>query len=172
MTYIDYMNQLWHSVSMETMSASEIALYALLVNECNQRFWEMPFPCSSVRICETLRISKQTLCNARTALTERGLIIYADGRSRHIPSKYILLELTDDLSKGLTDGITLSLTDKWSQELAVLKKKEKENQINKDFSETQKKINRKLAKDAKSDKNQCGGAEKPDSATSSYEGSF
>ena len=106
MNYIGYMNQLWRSALVEPMPASEIALYAFIVNECNLRFWRMPIQCSTVRICESLRISKQTLNVAREHLSQRGLIHFTPGKSRHLPSKYILLELTDDLTAHMTDDLT------------------------------------------------------------------
>ena len=110
MTYIDYMNQLWRSALLSPMPASEIALYAYLVNECNKRFWKMPFACSSTRISEDLRISRQTLITARKHLAERRLITFSEGKSRHLPSKYTMLEWTDDLTEGLTDNLTHDLT--------------------------------------------------------------
>ena len=106
MTYIDYMNQFWRASSMEYMSTSEVALYAFIVNECNLRRWNMPVPCSTVRVCEVLHISKQTLCTARRNLAKRGLISFIEGKSRHVPSKYSLLKWTDDLTAELTDGLT------------------------------------------------------------------
>ena len=106
MSYIDYMNQLWRSALTKPMPASEIALYAYLVNESNKRYWEMPFACSTTRICEDLCISRQTVITARKHLAERKLISFAEGKSRHLPSKYSLLDLKDGLTVGLTDDLT------------------------------------------------------------------
>ena len=121
MTYIDYMNQFWRASSLEYMSTSEVALYAFIVNECNQHRWNMPVPCSTVRICEVLHMSKQTLCSARKNLAKRGLISFTEGKSRHVPSKYSLLIWTDNLTVELTDGLTANFTP--------LKDKEKDNSI-------------------------------------------
>ena len=87
--------------------AATIALYAYLLNECNRRNWKMPFACSTVIICDKLRISKQTLSAARMQLAEARLIEFTDGRSRFTPSKYTLLNLTDDLTVKRTDNLTL-----------------------------------------------------------------
>lgn len=125
MTYIDYMNQLWRSALLSPMPASEIALYAYLVNECNKRFWKMPFACSSTRISEDLRISRQTLITARKHLAERRLITFSEGKSRHLPSKYTMLEWTDDLTEGLTDNLT-HIKDK-DKELFIRKSSENFN---------------------------------------------
>lgn len=117
MTYINYMNQLWRSALTEPIPSSGIALYAFLVNECNARFWKMPVQCSSVRICESLRISRQTLTEARELLSQRGLIGFTPGRSRFVPSDYSLLELTDSLTQRQTlprtDGMTHIIKDKY-----------------------------------------------------------
>lgn len=124
MTYIDYMNQFWRASSLEYMSTSEVALYAFIVNECNLHRWNMPVPCSTVRVCEVLHISKQTLCTARRNLAKRGLISFSEGKSRHVPSKYSLLKWTDNLTVELTDGLTVDFTP--------LKDKEKDNCIRSD----------------------------------------
>ena len=102
MTYIDYMNQFWRVASIHLMPASEVALYAFLVNECNTRFWKMPISCSTLYICESLRMSKQTLMTARKHLAEYGLISFSNGKSRFLPSEYSLLELTVNLTHDLT----------------------------------------------------------------------
>jgi len=106
MTYIEYMNQMWRSSLLSPMPASEIALFAYLINECNRRFWKMPITCSTTRICDELRISRQTVITARKHLADRQLISFTDGKSRHLPSKYTMLEWTDNLTEELTDGLT------------------------------------------------------------------
>lgn len=110
MTYIEYMNQLWRSALLSPMPASEIALFAYLVNESNKRYWKMPFACSTTRICDDLRLSRQTVITARKHLAERKLISFIEGKSRHVPSKYTMLEWMDDLTNNLTDGLTHDLT--------------------------------------------------------------
>ena len=88
------------------MPASEIALFAYLVNECNKRFWQMPFACSTTRISDDLRVSRQTVITAREHLVKRRLISFTEGKSRHLPSTYTLTNWTDDLTVELTDGLT------------------------------------------------------------------
>lgn len=149
MTYIDYMNQFWRASSMEYMSTSEVALYAFIVNECNQHRWNMPVPCSTVRICEVLHMSKQTLCTARKSLAKRGLISFTDGKSRHVPSKYSLLKWTENLTGELTDGLT---------------------PITKDIEKDNFKTNRYY--DTKSSKNQRRGVKEIPATASPYEAAF
>lgn len=107
MTYIGYLNRFWSAQEEYMFSAATIALYAYLLNECNRRNWKMPFACSTVIICEKLRISKQTLSAARMQLAEARLIEFTDGKSRFTPSKYTLLNLTDNLAAKRTDNLTL-----------------------------------------------------------------
>ena len=118
MTYIEYMNQLWRSALLSPMPASEIALFAYLVNESNKRYWKMPFACSTTRICEDLRLSRQTVITARKHLAERKLIAFTEGKSRHLPSNYTLLEWTEDKKINLSlpslraDSFTKELMEK------------------------------------------------------------
>lgn len=107
MSYIGYLNRFWSAHEDFMFPAPTIALYAYLLNECNKRNWKMPFACSTVIICDKLRISKQTLSAARMQLAEARLIEFTDGRSRFTPSKYTLLNLTDDLTVKRTDNLTL-----------------------------------------------------------------
>ena len=162
MTYIDYMNQFWRASAMEYMSTSEVALYAFLVNECNQHRWTMPVPCSTVRICEMLHMSKQTLCTARKNLAKRGLISFSEGKSRHVPSKYSLLIWTDNLTVELTDGLTAGLTP--------LKDIEKDYLINStslNFSNKERERN-----NGTETQNRRRGIKEISATASSYEGSF
>ena len=162
MTYIDYMNQFWRASAMEYMSTSEVALYAFLVNECNQHRWNMPVPCSTVRICEMLHMSKQTLCTSRKNLAKRGLISFTEGKSRHVPSKYSLLIWTDNLTVELTDGLTAGLTP--------LKDKEKDYLINStslNFSNKERERN-----NGTDTQNRRRGIKEISATASSYEGSF
>ena len=107
MSYIGYLNRFWSAHEDFMFPAATIALCAYLLNECNRRNWKMPFACSTVIICDKLRISKQTLSAARMQLAEARLIEFTDGRSRFTPSKYTLLNLTDDLTVKRTDNLTL-----------------------------------------------------------------
>ncbi|SDG05270.1 hypothetical protein SAMN05216518_11870 [Bacteroidales bacterium KHT7] len=159
MTYIDYMNQFWRASSLEYMSTSEVALYAFIVNECNQHRWNMPVPCSTVRICEMLHMSKQTLCTARKNLAKRGLISFTEGKSRHVPSKYSLLIWTDNLTVELTDGLTADFTP--------LKDKEKDNSIKESSLNFSNK--RRNGNDSQ---NRRRGIKEISTTASPYEGSF
>ena len=123
MNYIGLMNQMWRSAMMSPMPASEIALFAYLVNECNRRYWQVPFACSTTRISDDLRISRQTVITAREHLVQRNLISFTEGKSRHLPSTYTLIKWTYDLTVELTDGLTHDLTH--------LKDKNKDNYLRK-----------------------------------------
>lgn len=79
MTYIGCMNQLWRSAMMSPMPASEIALFAYLVNESNKRYWKMPFVCSTTRICDDLRLSRQTVIQHGNTLPSVSLSLLLRG---------------------------------------------------------------------------------------------
>lgn len=112
MTYIDFMNQFWRTAEQDPFCASEVALYAFLLNECNKRHWQMPFPCATIQICESLRLSKQTVITARKHLCESGLIAFMAGSTRYVPSKYSLLDLSQHLTDNLTESLNTSSIDK------------------------------------------------------------
>lgn len=140
------------------MPASEIALFAYLVNECNKRFWQMPFACSTTRISDDLRVSKQTVITAREHLVKRRLISFTEGKSRHLPSTYTLTNWTDDLTVELTDGLT------------HIKDKDKDNLIkggSKNLS-----IKEKERNNDNNTQNRRRGIKEIHAAASSYEGSF
>ena len=68
----------------------------------------MPFSCPTFHVCNRLRMSKQTLVTARERLAKRKLISFTNGTTRFQPSKYSLLELTEDLSVHLTENLNLN----------------------------------------------------------------
>lgn len=158
MNYIGLMNQMWRSAMKSPMPASEIALFAYLVNECNKRFWQMPFACSTTRISDDLRVSRQTVITAREHLVKRRLISFTEGKSRHLPSTYTLTNWTDDLTEELTDGLT------------HIKDKDKDNLIKGDsanFSNKERERNNE-----NNTQNRRRGIKEIHATASSYEGSF
>ena len=161
MNYIGLMNQMWRSAMMSPMPASEIALFAYLVNECNKRYWQMPFACSTTRISDDLRISRQTVITAREHLVQRNLISFTEGKSRHLPSTYTLIKWTDDLTVELTEGLTHDLTH--------LKDKEKDNLIKSDSTNFSFKEKGKNGNDSQ---NRRRGIKEIPTTASSYEGTF
>ena len=166
MNYIGLMNQMWRSAMKSPMPASEIALFAYLVNECNKRFWQMPFACSTTRISDDLRVSRQTVITAREHLVKRRLISFTEGKSRHLPSTYTLTNWTDDLTEELTDGLTHDLT----HDLTHIKDKDKDNLIKGDsanFSNKERERNNE-----NNTQNRRRGIKEIHATASSYEGSF
>lgn len=154
------MNQLWRSALLSPMPASEIALFAYLVNECNKRFWQMPFACSTTRISDDLRVSRQTVITAREHLVKRRLISFTEGKSRHLPSTYTLTNRTDDLTVELTDGLTHDLTHI----------KDKDNLIKGDSKNLS--IKERERNNENNTQNRRRGIKEIHATASSYEGSF
>ena len=107
MTYIGYLNRFWSAHEDYMFSATAIALYVYLLNECNRRNWRMPFPCSTVVACDALHVCKTALTTARKQLANAGLVEFKEGRSRYTPSTYTLLEWTDNLTVKRTEDQTL-----------------------------------------------------------------
>lgn len=140
------------------MPASEIALFAYLVNECNKRFWQMPFACSTTRISDDLRVSRQTVITAREHLVKRRLISFTEGKSRHLPSTYTLTNWTDDLTVELTDGLT------------HIKDKDKDNLIKGDSNNLS--IKERERNNENNTQNRRRGIKEIHATASSYEGSF
>lgn len=140
------------------MPASEIALFAYLVNECNKRFWQMPFACSTTRISDDLRVSRQTVITAREHLVKRRLISFTEGKSRHLPSTYTLTNWTDDLTVELTDGLT------------HIKDKDKDNLIKGDSYNLS--IKERERNNDNNTQNRRRGIKEIHATASSYEGSF
>lgn len=140
------------------MPASEIALFAYLVNECNKRFWQMPFACSTTRISDDLRVSRQTVITAREHLVKRRLISFTEGKSRHLPSTYTLTNWTDDLIVELTDGLT------------HIKDKDKDNLIKGDSKNLS--IKERERNNENNTQNRRRGIKEIHATASSYEGSF
>ena len=132
------------------MPASEIALFAYLVNECNKRFWQMPFACSTTRISDDLRVSRQTVITAREHLVKRRLISFTEGKSRHLPSTYTLTNWTDDLTH--------------------IKDKDKDNLIKGDSKNLS--IKERERNNDNNTQNRRRGIKEIHAAASSYEGSF
>lgn len=162
MTYINYMNQLWRSAMMSPIPASEIALFAYLVNECNKRFWQMPFACSTTRISNDLCVSRQTVITAREHLAKRKLISFTEGKSRHIPSTYMLINWTDDLTVKLTDGLTHDLTH--------IKDIDEDNLFKSDSTNFS--FKERENKNGNDTQNRRRGVKEISATASSYEGSF
>ena len=140
------------------MPASEIALFAYLVNECNKRFWQMPFACSTTRISDDLRVSRQTVITAREHLVKRRLISFTEGKSRHLPSTYTLTNWTDDLTVELTDDLT------------HIKDKDKDNLIKGDSKNLS--IKERERNNENNTQNRRRGIKEIHATASSYEGSF
>lgn len=158
MNYIGLMNQMWRSAMKSPMPASEIALFAYLVNECNKRFWQMPFACSTTRISDDLRVSRQTVITAREHLVKRRLISFTEGKSRHLPSTYTLTNWTDDLAVELTDRLT------------HIKDKDKDNLIKGDSKNLS--IKERERNNENNTQNRRRGIKEIHATASSYEGSF
>lgn len=71
MTYIEHMNQLWRSALLSPMPASEIALFAYLVNESNKRYWKMVCVLHNKNMWESVPVTHPTARGSRIARSDR-----------------------------------------------------------------------------------------------------
>lgn len=118
----------------------------------------MPFACSTTRISDDLRVSRQTVITAREHLVKRRLISFTEGKSRHLPSTYSLTNWTDDLTVELTDGLT------------HIKDKDKDNLIKGDSKNLS--IKERERNNENNTQNRRRGIKEIHATASSYEGSF
>lgn len=72
----------WRENEYEPFSTAEIALYFFLIDRANTRRWQMPFKCPTSVISTEIQVTRQTVVNAREALSERNLITYSKGTGK------------------------------------------------------------------------------------------
>jgi hypothetical protein len=70
------------------LTAIEQALYHELVAICNEEEWQDTFVCSNEELCKALRVSENTLNQARNTLIQAGLIFYRSGKSKRQFGRY------------------------------------------------------------------------------------
>lgn len=104
----------WRENEYEPFSTAEIALYFFLIDRANSRRWQMPFKCPTSVISTAIKVTRQTVVNAREALRERNLITYSKGTGKGSHPMYSLVltdSLVDNLTECLPDGLTEPLQD-------------------------------------------------------------
>jgi len=104
------MQRFWQENEYEPFSTAAIALYFFLIYRANSRRWQMPFKCPTSVISTAIQVTRQTVVNAREALSERNLITYSKGTGKGSHPMYSLV-LTDELTECLTDELTGILQD-------------------------------------------------------------
>ena len=114
----EIMQRFWRENEYEPFSTAEIALYFFLINRANSRRWLMPFKCPTSVISTSIQVTRQTVVNAREALSERNLITYSKGTGKGSHPMYSLVLtdalmecLPDELTGTLQDGLTVGLSD-------------------------------------------------------------
>lgn len=126
----DYMKQFWQENEIQRFSAKEVQLYFFFLAECNRQYWRNPFGCSTLRITNTLGISRQTLCRVRLNLQERGLITYKEGKNDStIPSYTLLIKSGGQIASNVTADGTLDGTANGTQDGTIIKTYKTEDNI-------------------------------------------
>ena len=83
-------------------------MYFFLIDRANRRRWQMPFKCPTTAMSTAIKVTRQTVVNARESLRERNLITYSKGTGKDSYPMYSLV---------LTDGMTECLSDELSEYL-------------------------------------------------------
>ncbi len=102
------MQRFWRENEYDPFSTAEIAMYFFLIDRANRRRWEMPFKCPTSAVSAAIKVTRQSVVNARESLRERNLITYSKGTSKGSYPMYSLV-LTDSLTESLPDGLTEDL---------------------------------------------------------------
>lgn len=119
---LDYMKQFWQENEIQIFSAKAVQLYFFFLAECNRQYWRNPFGCSTLRITNTLGISRQTLCRVRQNLQERGLITYKGGKNdSSIPSYTLIIKSDGQIASNVTADGTQNGTANGTQDGTIIK---------------------------------------------------
>lgn len=110
------MQRFWRENEYEPFSTAEIAMYFFLIDRANRRRWQMPFKCPTSAVSAAIKVTRQTVVNARESLQERNLITYSKGTGKGSNPMYSLV-LTDSLTESLSDGLPEDLRDNLTDSL-------------------------------------------------------
>ena len=114
------MQRFWRENEYEPFSTAEIAMYFFLIDRANRRRWQMPFKCPTSAVSAAIKVTRQTVVNARESLRERNLITYSKGTGKANYPMYSLV-LTDSMTESLPDGLPEdlhgSLTENLTEDL-------------------------------------------------------
>ncbi len=114
------MQRFWRENEYEPFSTAEIAMYFFLIDRANRRRWQMPFKCPTSAVSAAIKVTRQTVVNARESLRERNLITYSKGTGKGSYPMYSLV-LTDSMTESLPDGLPEdlhgSLTENLTEDL-------------------------------------------------------
>ena len=104
------MQRFWRENEYEPFSTAAIAMYFFLIDRANSRRWQMPFKCPTSVISTAIKVTRQTIVNARESLSARKFITYTKGSGKGSHPMYSLV-LTDGLTECLSDELTETLQD-------------------------------------------------------------
>lgn len=89
MTYIELVNRFWVLNQVKAFSSIDVAVYFLLLNECNIRRWLNPFELQTRYLEYVFGISRKSIGEARNRLKQRGLIDFMEGKGKS-PATYFI----------------------------------------------------------------------------------
>lgn len=106
----ELMQRFWRENEYEPFSTAAIAMYFFLIDRANSRRWQMPFKCPTSVISAAIKVTRQTVVNARESLRERNLITCSKGTGKGSYPMYSLV-LTDGLADNQTECLPDSMTE-------------------------------------------------------------
>lgn len=127
----ELLHAFWEKNEYEPFSTSETAMFFFLLDRANSRHWQMPVRCLTSVVCQSLKISKQTVITSRSKLQSRCLIRFSEGKGNRSAPYYSIITDTSHWTDGLADTFTDNLTDSLTDGLTILNIEENKNQ-NKD----------------------------------------
>lgn len=110
MNMFNLISRFWREAEGEKFAPSEAALYFYLLYRANTQKWQMPIRCPTSTICAFLGTTKQNVMKAREGLSHRGLVKYTSGSGNGNPPLYILTDVSDQLSGGLSPQLSVQLS--------------------------------------------------------------
>lgn len=84
MKYINLINEFWRMNRIEAFRPLDAMIYLYLLDQCNLRQWQNPFPITSRSIELTFGITNKTAIEVRKRLQMRGLLTFISRRNRPV----------------------------------------------------------------------------------------
>jgi hypothetical protein len=111
-SYLDLINNFWNLHEELNFSTNEMGLYFGLLNIANRLRWKDTFSKTNDYLCVTIGINEKVLINGRNKLKQRGLIDFVSGKSKRVPTRYVIIGCENDTqNSSQTDTQNSSQTD-------------------------------------------------------------
>ena len=129
-SYLDYIIHFWREDQMEPFTPVQSRLYFLLLQISNTNHWAKEILVGDMIISSRLGVSLNTFRRARTALKERGLIIFEIGGKGHAHKSRVQLRMSTRVQSSSQSSIQ-NLTGLYNRNID---NKIKNKSFNKEFN--------------------------------------